>query len=104
MQDGDKLHMRSEDLLRDTESTLRSNELILRQALQGRRSGDDDDAKDWEQEAILQTEETAVTAFLQESYEEVGMKPNITASREAADAARALAMAAQAAARSQAAS
>eukprot|EP00969_Alexandrium_andersonii_P041804 1833034-Alexandrium_andersonii.AAC.1 len=92
---------RSEDLLRDTEPALQDNELILEQIQQVKGSEGNNNAKDKEQGTIIQVEEMPVAASFQESYEEAGTKPDEEASREAAGAARALALAAQAAAQGQ---
>eukprot|EP00969_Alexandrium_andersonii_P172386 7620493-Alexandrium_andersonii.AAC.1 len=55
-------------------------------------------------DANIQTDEILMQATLQEVYEEVGMKPDGDQSRQAADAARELSAASQAAGQSQLAS
>eukprot|EP00969_Alexandrium_andersonii_P322742 14259441-Alexandrium_andersonii.AAC.1 len=84
----EKLIRDCEHLLHDGETTLQHNADILTAVLQARlgRSGEADEG---ETQVSDHGELTACpVACLQEAYEEVGMKPDAAASRQAADATR----------------
>eukprot|EP00969_Alexandrium_andersonii_P243630 10762740-Alexandrium_andersonii.AAC.1 len=86
MQHGEELIRGSEDFLRSSEIILQNNETLLQniRMLKDRKHAHLN--KDEEYDALIQKDEIPMQATLQETCEEVGMKPDGEKSGQAADA------------------